>query len=185
MSSSAGGRRRKGPPEAPGSIVELVRRAKDYSFRLLGVRARSCREIDERLRRKGYDRAVRARVIRELLERNYLNDTEFARSWVESRLAGRACGRHRIHAELLKKGLAEKVIENILGEMYKEGLETELAEKLARKRLRLVVRFGAAVKRRRLWGYLVRRGFSPETAADVLGRLLGKSTFEEGIERDR
>ena len=154
---------------APGNRTTL---ATDAALRLLAARARSCYEIEDRLKRKGFGKRVRDRAISALCEWGYLDDAVFARAWVRSRMAGTPCGRRRIRAELCRKGGAEEAVECALKEYHGEAQEEELAEKLARKRLRALSGLEREVKRRRLWGLLLRRGFPAQVVSTVLGKVL-------------
>ncbi|MBI5378793.1 MAG: RecX family transcriptional regulator, partial [Nitrospirae bacterium] len=62
-------------------------RARALAYRLLARCARSVREIEERLTRKGFDPPVIARTIAHLQAAGYLDDARFARDWVAARSA--------------------------------------------------------------------------------------------------
>ncbi len=158
--------------EAGRTTGDRTALATEAALRLLAARARSRHEIEDRLKRKGFGKRVRDRAISALCEWGYLDDAAFARAWVRSRMVGTLCGRRRIRVELYRKGVAAETVECALKGYHGEVQEEELAEKVARKRLRALSGLDRKVKRRRLCGLLLRRGFAPEVATTVLGKLL-------------
>ena len=76
---------------------EEIKRAKDYSFKLLSYRPRSIKEIEDRLKKKDYSAKVILEVIKSLKRLKFLNDKEFARMWVKSRIKTKPMGRYRLY----------------------------------------------------------------------------------------
>jgi len=149
--------------------------AVEMASRLLAVRPRSRREVEDRLRR----RRIAPEVIRGVLERldaeGLLDDARFARAWVASRLALQPSGALRLQGELLRKGVAPEVIESALREAFSDTDEYQLALHVARSRVRRYRAQPAEVVRRRLAGVLHRRGFSPAATAAALRAVLGRT----------
>lgn len=154
--------------------------ALEIALRLLTVRLRSRREVEDRLRR----RRVAPEVIRDVVERlaaeGFLDDARFARAWIAGRLALRPSGALRLRGELLRKGVAPEVIETALREAFSETDEYQLALRLARARIRRYRAQPAEVVHRRLAGVLSRRGFSPEATAAALRAVLGRTLVTDG-----
>lgn len=148
------------------------RRARETALRLLGGRPRSTAELRARLRRAGVALELAASVIADLASEGYLDDLEFARAWVRSRLAVRPCGTLRLRSELREKGVAVSLIEQAIREVYGEEeaavAEERRARDLAERRLRAYARLAWDVRVRRLAGLLRRRGFAAPTIARVL-----------------
>ncbi len=152
---------------------EEIKRAKDYAFKLLSYRPRSIKEIQDRLKKKDYSSKVILEVIKSLKKLKFLNDKEFARMWVESRIKTRPMGRYRLYQELIQKGIDRDLIEKTLSD-YREEEEIELAKELARKKLKRSYRnLDEVTTKRRLYGFLQRRGFSYDTIQEVLRKLKG------------
>lgn len=150
---------------------EEVRKAKDYAFNLLTYRPRSCWEIRDKLKGKNYDEKVGEEVIRQLQKLNFLDDSQFARSWAESRLLNKPMGRKLLRQELRGKGVDEEIIKKVSESAYGEKIEEEIALKLARKRIKKYSNLDDFASKRRLYSYLGRRGFSPDTISQVLQEL--------------
>lgn len=150
---------------------EEVRKAKDYALNLLTYRPRSCQEIKDKLRGKHYAEKVVEKVIGQLRELNFLDDKQFARLWVESRLLNKPRGRRLLEQELRQKGIGNEIIEKVSEFAYHEQGEDEIARELARKRLRQYGNLDKSAVKRRLYGYLERRGFPPDIISQVLQEL--------------
>ncbi len=143
----------------------------DYAFLLLSFRMRSKDEMRQRLIKKGYTEDEVNGVIDKLEGLNYLNDREFAQTWVKSRIVSKPLGRSLMYRELKRKGIAVDIIEDVLNESLKGYDEYEVAKELALKRLgKIKVRDSKMWQR--LSGYLARRGFSYEVNKKVLKEIL-------------
>jgi regulatory protein len=152
--------------------LEQVSRAFDRALRLLSFRPRSKSEVEIRLRRAGFDSAVIDKAMERLVESGYLDDREFARNWVETRLEHRPRGKRLLAAELRSKGVSRQVVDDAL-----EGTdidEREHAMQLARVRVARLGGLDADTRRRRLIGYLQRRGFGWDAVQHAL-RVLDES----------
>jgi regulatory protein len=145
----------------------------EIAGRFLGTRPRSRWEVEERLRRAGAeDDVVRAALGR--LERlGFVDDLAFARWWVEQRDRHAPRGRVALETELRAKRVPPAVIAALRGD--DSGLDGPVSEDE-----RADAALGRHLKGRalpedpralqRLGMYLVRRGFSPETARAALRR---------------
>ncbi len=146
-------------------------KVRNIAYRLLTYRARSRKELEEKLSDKEFDDAVIEAVVADLTRLGYVNDREFARQWAAGRIRLRGFGRRRIEQELRNKGISSDVIQETLGEVFEAAPEADIAQREADKKLRSLTRFPPEVRRRRLAGHLERRGFPSETIYDVLRRI--------------
>jgi regulatory protein len=111
-----------------------------------------------------------ASVIERLAELRLVDDADFARMWVEDRQRLRPRGARVLRLELRRKGIAGDVVE--------AALPTDDAEevyRLAERRAGQLDRADEQAFRRRLSGYLLRRGYAYEMVSRVVSRL-----WEEG-----
>lgn len=144
----------------------------EAALRLLEDRARSRQELLQRLQRKGAAPSVIDAVLARLSAQGLVDDEAFARQWTESRLRT-GHGRRRIALELRVKGIAGALIREALAEVAEPAQEAAAAERLARARRRLLRSLAPAVQRRRLYGFLQRRGYAGDVIERVLARLVG------------
>jgi len=145
------------------------RSAKDRALGLLAVRWRSRRELERRLRAAGFERDEVATAIDDLDRAGLVDDERFARELTRSR-AGRLDGNRSVRSALIKAGVAHELVEESLAEA---GDESERAYELARRRALRLGHLEPEAARRRLYGVLVRRGYSPGLAAAACQDALG------------
>ncbi len=149
----------------------------DRAANMLAAKARASRELRLALLRKGEpDEQVDAAIAR-LRELGHLDDARFARQFVRSRVLGAGFSRRRVQAELVRRGIsradANAAIEEVLTEEAVD--ESEMLAATARKRLRLLAAHDPATRRRRLFGFLLRRGFDSGDIARSIDKLLEES----------
>ena len=88
----------------------------------------------------------------------------------------RARSRQELVQRLQRKGAAPSLIDAVLEEAADPAQEAAAAEGQVRQRLRLLRRLEPAAQRRRLYGFLQRRGY----AADVIERALARVVSDDG-----
>lgn len=88
-------------------------KALDYSFRLLGYRDRSKREILNRLKKRQYSQEEIDETFERLERYNLVDDEKFAKAYAVSK-AKRFWGPLRIKAKLIELGVPGKIIEETM-----------------------------------------------------------------------
>ena len=141
-------------------------KARDYVFRLLSYRARSIREVEDRLKKRGITPGVTKKVVEDLEQLGFLDDKAFSSSWTESRIKEKSYGKKLIAWELRRKGVAQDIITEVLENAFSNLDERELAVKLAKKRVKQLDRQTPIPSR--LYGYLARRGFQADVIMDAI-----------------
>lgn len=144
--------------------------AKEYAFFLLKFRLRSEKELYERLKKKKFPEGEIKKVIAFLKEKKFIDDQAFVKVWVNSRLR-QSIGLKRISQELRLKGIAKEVIDDRLSEVKSDYSESEIVGKLALERLKKLKDVEPTKAKSRVYGYLIRRGFSPDIVIDTLNKL--------------
>ena len=144
-------------------------KAKNYAFLLLKFRPRSEKEIGERLKRKKFDTEVIRETILFLKENGFVDDSYFAKVWLESRIK-RPLGLKKLRAELRQKGVDKEIIDSQIEEISKGYCEEDVVLKLAKDRLNKLKGVEPVKAKRRLFEYLLRRGFSTEVIIDIVNR---------------
>lgn len=157
---------------------DACRRVREAAVRLLAARPRTIAELRDRLRRAGVPAEAAAAVVGDLADAGYLDDLEFARSWVRGRLATRPSGLLRLRSELREKGVAGSLIEQAIREVHGEedvaAAEERRARDVAARRLPAYAHLAWDIRVRRLAGVLRRRGFAAHTIAQVLRTVPGR-----------
>ena len=139
-----------------------LRAALAKAYRLLAVRARSEKELREALLRKGFDPDLIAAAIAQCKEQRFIDDADFARQFVQSRLLNRPKGRTRLILELRQKGVDAATIAATLDELLPAEHQAALADQLAEKLRKRLANLPPQKARQRLSDFLRRRGFNWE-----------------------
>lgn len=148
-----------------------VAMAREAAMRLLNARMRSRTELCQRLLKRDFQADTVERVLNVLTGAGLLNDERFARAWVNDRLNLRPSGLMLLRRELKKHGIAESIIDQVLSE-HSEDDEIERAWSLLSRRRAQFEGLDIQTSRRRMSGYLARRGFSGHTMYTAVNRLL-------------
>ncbi len=144
----------------------LLEKATSLALRFLSYRQRSESEVRRRLESR-YSGDVTESVVIRLKELNLLDDESFAREWTRSRSIHRPRSASAIRRELLGKGVdrdtAQAAVETLDDEesAYRAGLRASSS----------LADADYATFRRRLQGYLYRRGFSGPVIRRTANRL--------------
>lgn len=156
-------------------MMEDLTRAKRTAIYFLSSRMYTCKEIFDKLRRKGYEEEVAEAVVEELIKAGYLNDARYAEMYIIDSVNLGAKGMYRIRQELLRKGIARDVVENAAADA-EVSTEDSLREYLNGR-----LRSGEITtwkEYERLRAQLARRGYS----LGEINRVLREYEFE--LERD-
>jgi regulatory protein len=149
----------------------------DRAVAMLAAHGRSAKELRRRLLLKGARAEHADAAVERLLEAGFLDDAEFARQVARSRVAGRGDSRRRVSQVLAQKGVARDVVDEAVAEVFADEAvdEDALVEEAARKRVRTLGVLDAATRRRRLYGFLARRGHDGAAIRRVMDRVLGEA----------
>ncbi|MCH8206874.1 MAG: regulatory protein RecX [Chloroflexi bacterium] len=145
---------------------EAFKRAMAAALRFLSYRPRSAAEVRSRLRRR-FPHSLAERVIESLAEQSLVDDSKFARMWRDSRDSTNPRSAMAIRRELLSKGVSR----DIADEATREVDDRDSAYRAGIKHARRLEEADFRTFRRRLWGYLMRRGFSGSLVRDTVARL--------------
>ena len=128
--------------------------------RLLSTRARSERELTDRLSASGFELEQVAATIERLRELRLVDDADFARRWAEERSGRKGLGPGKLRAELAAKGVDPATIDHALAEAGPD--EEARARELAATLVRRVARKPLQAQASSLWQMLRRKGYSAE-----------------------
>ena len=149
-------------------LNELIyQKARDKAVRLLGFSARTEKELMDRLR-PDYSEEICQRVIDMLKGYGYINDKEYARSYIKDSFQLKGRGSMRIRSELRHKGVSEEAIASALEDA--ELNEEEKAYELLKKRLKGNTSPDHKEKAKQ-YRYLASRGFSYDCISYAFSKL--------------
>jgi regulatory protein len=169
-------------PERPEPEADPVTVAREICLRLLTDRARTRQELAQALARKGVSADAAAAVLDRFDEVGLIDDVAFAGQWVRSRHAHRGLGRRAIAVELRRKGVADDVAAEALGEVDAESEARRARELVDRKLRSLAVDTPEqrASGGRKLVGMLARKGYG----AGIAYRVVREALAEHGAGPD-
>jgi regulatory protein len=157
--------RTKAPPDLSPE------RCHDRALRLLSFRARSTREMSQRLIGAGFPEDVVRGEVDRLTEVGLLDDGAFAADFTRSSVNFRKLGRRSVRAGLAAKGVDRALVEEATSALTEES-EQARADELALVRVRRLKGKDRASAFASLAGFLMRRGFDPSVARRAAGRAL-------------
>lgn len=147
-----------------------MNKALGYAFRLLKYRPRSEHELRQRLKRRGFSDSIITETLIFLKDKGLVDDLEFARIWVESRIK-KPLGIHRLKQELRIKGIDKNLIEQVIERVGSRYNEEETIGNLIQRRMERLRHIEPAKAKRRIFLYLLRRGFSSERIQEAFDRI--------------
>ena len=137
----------------------------------LARRDHSESEIRGALARDGYSEHQIEEAVRRLRSARYLDDAGFAERFARSRSRNLGQGSRRIRAALASKGVGREAAETGLREALDEVSEGATLDETARRYWRQKTAEDPRRRLRKLWGFLLRRGFSADLVAERLQAL--------------
>lgn len=140
----------------------------DIALRYLGSRARTCREMELHLKRKGFEEEEITETIAELKAHRYLSDQDYCMEYF-SYAEGKGRGFQRIQGELEAKGVQSQTIRNAWENYEPEYSELERAKIQAEKIVE-----GKFPADEKLLAKLGRRLNTLGYSTDVIYRIVGE-----------
>jgi regulatory protein len=134
------------------------------ALHFLSYRPRSAAEVRQNLTKRNIPETVVEATILRLQRAGWVDDAAFARAWVENRSEFRPRSKSALHVELRRKGLDDELIRSV---------------DAARKYLRRVAGLEWPEFRRKLGGFLARRGFSYSTLSPVVSKVWEESRMAD------
>jgi regulatory protein len=150
--------------------LSQFQKAFNFSLKLLAIRKRTIRQLRRKLEDKRFDPFSIQEVLRTLQDRHFLNDEDYARSYVEDKQSRNPTGKLRMVQDLRRKGIDTTTIRKILGQMNSED-EINLALKLARDKAGSLTRLQGLIRRKKVYDFLIRKGFPFEVCRNAVNHI--------------
>jgi len=147
--------------------AETGEKAFHRALNFLSYRVRTETEIRRNLHKHDTPDEIIEQVLERLRRNRLVDDGEFARSWVDNRSEFRPRGRRALNSELRQKGVDQNIIDEVLQDIDEDNLAYQAARKNARK----YRKYEWPDFRKKLLGFLARRGFNYSIAAPVVERV--------------
>lgn len=171
---------RVGQTLSPADIDKLqsadqVEKAKETAIRYIEYRPRSIAETRRHLFKKEYPEPVILQVLDRLEAVKLLDDAAFARYWVEQRETFKPRSKFALQQELHQKGIER----NLIDESVADVDEFAAALKAAKRKARRWYTLPEPDFRKKLGGFLQRRGFGYGIVREITDALWDEFHSEE------
>lgn len=145
----------------------IGKRAKKRAMHLLEKMDRTEQELRKKLLESEYPEDLAEDAIAYVKRYHYVDDARYADCYV--RLRGAAKSRGKLLAELQNKGVDRDLANRVLAEYEDERDEPQMIRELMRKR-NYDPQTASLQDQRRMYGYLMRRGFQSTDICKAIGR---------------
>jgi regulatory protein len=142
---------------------------KKAAYAYLAHKQRSKKELSKKLRQKKISDSIIEKIIELLEKQKYLDDTTYAKNFLEDKLKRKPIGKRLAKIKLSEKGIDKETVEKTIDENYSEEKETELARELLKKYKKKIKYKDEAERKNKCYRYLVSKGFD----FDIVRRALG------------
>jgi regulatory protein len=145
----------------------------NYALNLLSARPYAIKALHRKLIQREYSAADADDAIRRLVDAGLLDDEKFAEQYARSKMLSTGASKRRLTQDLYRKGIkgdvATTAIANVIAD---EEIDTAvIIEQVAKKKLAQLGDLEPLVLRRRLFGFLARRGYDVEEIKRVVSLL--------------
>lgn len=162
--------------------VEEFAKLQDIVFRFLNYRPRSEKEIRDHLTLKvaqkenvKFSQAKESPLIDSIISKlkkyKFINDLEFAKWFLNSRMRSHQKGLRLISMELKVKGIDQEIIKSIT---KNAGSEKDLATKAVEKKIKRWQKLSTLDFKKKFYQFLLARGFSYETIKETFAYFAKK-----------
>jgi regulatory protein len=145
--------------------------AKTCALKLLSYRARSKKEMIERLEKKGFERGQIDGVVTALEKAGLIDDNTLASDLFRYSVERKSLGKRGINMFLARRGIDKELVDRTLTAHTSE-MEDKTAREFVERKLKTLKNYPADVIRRRLRGMLQRRGFSYSVIKKTVDSIL-------------
>ncbi|MFH1577450.1 MAG: regulatory protein RecX [Candidatus Omnitrophota bacterium] len=146
-----------------------MNKALNYALYLFKFRPRSEYELSQRLQERGISKRAISQVVISLRKNGLINDFEFAKAWVESRIK-KPLGFRRLRQELKLKGVKNEIISQVFSLFNDRYSEEEVIKGVVSRRQELLRNIPPEKAKQRIFLYLMRRGFSAGQIREVISQ---------------
>lgn len=145
----------------------MIEKAKKIAAGIIGYRMYTCREVYDKLLKKGIDREIAEEVVGEFQRAGALDDRAYALAYATDSINLSGKGIYRIKQELYKKGVARSIIDEVC-DTLKENTFASLCEYVESRNLCDGIKTRYDLEK--LKARLARRGYSPSEIRECLGK---------------
>lgn len=152
--------------------AEEIRRIKKLTFYYLGRRSHSLKELKDKLMKKEYKKILIEEALTQLSKFGYVDDSKFAKQYYEEKTFRKKKGVNKIKAELIKKGVSNRIIDEICRENNENDIHYENARFYAEKKIKFLRKkdLSEYQLKQKIYSHLMYKGFT----MDVINKVFSK-----------
>ena len=157
-------------------LIEEMNKSNRYfevyyvGLRYIRTRFRSAYDIRTLLIKQGYEPEYVDIVIEKLIKQGYINDSLYAKSFINNRIVTTNYGPKKIKNELIQHGVDTEIIDKAMID-FDDSIQLEKIEKMAHRSYRSNKSRGGEVLKRKITTDLVNLGYSIELIDIVIDKL--------------
>ena len=149
--------------------------ALNLALNYLSYQARTIQEMQKYLKNKGFTEDIVKKIIEILLDKNYLNDKEFAKLFIETKIKTKPKSKFALEYELRQKGINPSDFEDILTAYDDESL----ALKAVKPKIKIWQTLDTDKFKKKMMNFLQYRGFSYDICLTTLNLFLESNLFKK------
>ena len=147
-----------------------IAKAFNKALGFLSYQMRSEHEVKQKLLQAGHGEAVVQESIHKLNRLGFLNDESYSKALLETRKRTAKKGPAAIRQDLMKKGIAKDLQQEVLG-TFGHDEQMKLAMELAEKAIRSNTNKTPAQVKQKIQDVLLRKGYSYAIVSEILGQV--------------
>ncbi len=155
--------------------------AKDYALDFLGSRARSETEVRDRLRARKIRGVYIDKAIEGLKRTGLIDDSTYASRCCHDLLDRKPMGPYLLRQELKKRGIPDDLAEKTIEAYFADNDISAVALRALRKKARFLNIPDERERKKKIYDFLMRRGFGYEEIGETLS-LLERETDGTGAQ---
>jgi regulatory protein len=146
----------------------------EYALNLLSARAYTARNLRRKLVQKEFDPAEIETAMERLVASRLIDDARFASEYARQKLTLGGTSARRVEQQLQQRGIARDIAKEAVGSVVEdEEIDSaSSAENVARKKFKSLSGLDVDTQRRRLFGFLARRGFDVDDVKRAVAAVI-------------
>ena len=144
---------------------DMIKQAKQKALSLLNYMDRTESQLRQKLKEKSFDEQAIDEAVEYIKSFGYINDVSYAERYILNRQTSKS--KREIYAALCQKGICREDIERAMDSCYETEDEFAAICRLCEKK-HFVAEEATDVEKKRMYHYLLRKGFHVEDVRKVL-----------------
>lgn len=153
----------------------------DEALKYIETRLRSREEIKNYLNKKGYGNELIQNTIERLEKNHFIDDTSFAKAFIQDKMYLTTMGPEKIKQELLQLKVEESIIESFMDQLDNKWVQEKIS-KLIDKKLNTKTKYTGNVLKQKIVDYMMNLGYAK---GDIVSYLNTKQLANnDNLKRD-